>query len=133
MTKEEITKHKEKLKSDLLYRKEHLDKINAEIFEKLKPFKTIDDIPDIPKAKEETYNKYIIPNLIRCAAIPTDKLVVGKWYIGTCRNASKAVWNGDRFTYKRTKFGYTYDEDINHFQDDNGFDLFVPLKELENE
>ena len=60
MTKEEITKHKEKLKSDLLYRKEHWDKINAEIFEKLKPFKTIDDIPDIPKVKEETYNKYII-------------------------------------------------------------------------
>ena len=28
----------------------------------------------------------------------------------------------------RTKFGYTYPEDINHFEDDNGYDLFIPIK-----
>ena len=34
MTKEEMIKRKEKLKADLLYRNEHWDKTNAEIFEK---------------------------------------------------------------------------------------------------
>ena len=24
-----------------------------------------------------------------------------------------------------------YEEDINHFQDDNGYDLFVPIKEVD--
>lgn len=28
----------------------------------------------------------------------------------------------------RNKFGSTYEEYINHFEDDNGFDLFVPIK-----
>ena len=53
MTKEEMIKRKEKLKADLLYRKEHWDEIIAEIFENLEPFKTIDDIPDIQKVKEQ--------------------------------------------------------------------------------
>lgn len=101
-----------------------------EFFENLEPFNTIDDIPDIPIVEKEIYNDYIVPNLIRCGAIPKEKLVVGKCYEGSCRNASNAVWNGEKFTYRRTKFGYTYDEDINHFQDDDGFDLFVPLKEV---
>lgn len=101
-----------------------------EFFENLEPFNTIDDIPDIPIVEKEIYNDYIVPNLIRCGAIPKEKLVVWKCYEGSCRNASNAVWNGEKFTYRRTKFGYTYDEDINHFQDDDGFDLFVPLKEV---
>lgn len=101
-----------------------------EFFENLEPFNTIDDIPDIPIVEKEIYNDYIVPNLIRCGAIPKEKLIVGKCYEGSCRNASNAVWNGEKFTYRRTKFGYTYDEDINHFQDDDGFDLFVPLKEV---
>lgn len=101
-----------------------------DFFENLEPFNTIDDIPDIPIVEKEIYNDYIVPNLIRCGAIPKEKLVVGKCYEGSCRNASNAVWNGEKFTYGRTKFGYTYNEDINHFQDDDGFDLFVPLKEI---
>lgn len=101
-----------------------------DFFENLEPFNTIDDIPDIPIVEKEIYNDYIVPNLIRCGAIPKEKLIVGKCYEGSCRNASNAVWNGEKFTYRRTKFGYTYDEDINHFQDDDGFDLFVPLKEV---
>lgn len=101
-----------------------------DFFENLESFNTIDDIPDIPIVEKEIYNDYIVPNLIRCGAIPKEKLIVGKCYEGTCRNANKAVWNGEKFTYRRTKFGYTYNEDINHFQDDDGFDLFVPLKEI---
>ena len=31
--------------------------------------------------------------------------------------------------YDRYKFGFTFKEKINHFEDDNGYDLFVPLRE----
>ena len=96
--------------------------------EEMEPFNNEDDIPEPPVMEKELYDKYVIPNFIRCGAIPKDKLIVGKTYIGSCRNASEAIWNGKVFTYKRTKFGFTYDEDINHFQDDDGYDVFVPIK-----
>jgi len=103
-----------------------------EFFNRIKPFKTVDDIPDIPIVKDENfYNEVIVKNLIRCGAIPKDKLIVGKTYIGACRNSSEATWNGTNFDYKRYKFGMWFDDDINHFQDDDGNDLFVPIKEKE--
>jgi hypothetical protein len=56
----------------------------------------------------------------------------GKYYLGHCRNSSIAVWHKDKncFTYQRSKFGHTFPEDINHPEDDNGFDLFTPYEEL---
>lgn len=93
-----------------------------------KPFKNEDDIPSIPIVKKEDYDNVITPNIIRCGGIPKDELVIGETYIGSCRNASEAVWDGKKFTYMRTKFGSTYPETINHFQDDDGYDVFVPLK-----
>ena len=72
---------------------------------------------------------FVQEELIKHGAIPLDKLEVGKTYIGRCRNAHEAVWNGKRFVYQRYKFGFTYPEEINHFQHDNGYDLFIPFKE----
>ena len=88
--------------------------------------------PSIPKVSEEEYNTIVIPNLIKWGAIPKSQLIVGKTYKGYCRNASEAIWLGDKFEYDRYKFGITYKETINHFEDDNGYDLFVPYEELEN-
>ena len=93
-----------------------------------KPFRDEDDIPPIPIVLPKDYEEIIVPNIIKCGGIPKDKLIVGKTYIGDCRNAREAVWDGEKFTYMRTKFGSTYPETINHFQDDDGYDLFVPLK-----
>ena len=93
-----------------------------------KPFRDEDDIPPIPIVLPKDYEEIIVPNIIRCGGIPKDKLIVGKTYIGDCRNAREAVWDGEKFTYMRTKFGSTYPETINHFQEDDGYDLFVPLK-----
>jgi hypothetical protein len=78
---------------------------------------------------KEDYEKYVVKNFIRCGAIPKKELVIGKTYIGSCRNASEAVWLGEQFEYDRYKFGFTFKEKINHFEDDNGYDLFVPLRE----
>lgn len=78
---------------------------------------------------KEDYEKYVVKNFIRCGAIPKKDLVIGKTYVGSCRNAGEAVWLGECFEYDRYKFGCTFKEKINHFEDDNGFDLFVPLHE----
>jgi hypothetical protein len=99
----------------------------------MKPF-TEDYIPSVPKMEsEEDYKEYVVKNYIRCGAIPKKDLIVGKTYIGDCRNASEATWNGKAFIYSRNKFGFVYDEKINHFEDDNGYDLFVLLKLKDNE
>lgn len=116
--KEEWVKNeKEKRYNDIL-----------EYWKNRKPFKNEDDIPSIPRVKPNDYEDIIIPNIIRCGGIPKEQLIDGETYIGDCRNASEAVWNGKTFTYMRTKFGTTYPEDINHFQDDDGYDVFVPIK-----
>ena len=99
-------------------------------FEGLTEFKTEDDIPDLPKLPEDEYREVVIPNLIRCGAIPKKDLVVDEEYLGKCRNSEKAVWKGDHFEYLRSKFGCSYIEKINHFEDDNGYDLFIPIKKL---
>ena len=120
----EIQEVKDKLK------KEKEERYNTVLnhWKERKPFRDEDDIPPIPIVLPKDYEEIIVPNIIRCGGIPKDKLIVGKTYIGDCRNATEAVWNGKTFTYMRTKFGTTYPEDINHFQDDDGYDVFVPIK-----
>ena len=117
---------------------EDLERIKHERYEQLKkylqemkPF--TDFIPEVPKMQTpKDYEEYVVKNYIRCGAIPKRDLIVGKTYIGDCRNASEATWNGKVFVYKRNKFGYIYEEEINHFEDDDGYDLFVPIKLKDN-
>lgn len=54
------------------------------------------------------------------------------WYLGSCRNSSKAKWHADRerFEYERHKFGSSFMEDIVHPEDDEGSDIFVPVKKI---
>lgn len=111
---------------------EHNTEIMIDHLQTMKPF-TDDYIPEPPITTPELYQNYVIPNFIRCGAIPKDKLVVGKTYFGSCRNADKAIWLGDKFEYIRYKWGNSYQEKINHFEDDDGFDLFVPIREINSE
>ena len=118
----------QKIKDKIQKEKEERYNNILEYWKNRKPFKDENDIPDVPIVKKEDYENIIIPNIIRCGGIPKEELIVGETYIGNCRNASEAVWNGEKFTYMRTKFGNTYAEDISHFQDDDGYDVFVPIK-----
>lgn len=99
--------------------------------EEMEPF-NVNFIPEPPILDKDLYDKYVIPNFIRCGAIPKDKLTVGKTYFGSCRNTDRAIWTGDCFEYERIKFGHTYTEKIKHFEDGGrtNDDLFVPIKEL---
>ena len=125
----EWKKKREQLLSEAQERKALQKKQRIERFETMESFNTIDEIPDIPILEnKDDYQEIVVKNLIRCGAIPLDQLEVGARYEGTCRNASEAVWNGRQFEYKRYKFGDWMDARINHFQEDDGNDLFVPLR-----
>lgn len=116
------------------YERAHRVEMITEAFGNLKPFTGCDDIPDLPKLDDaEVYRDVVVRNLIRCGAIPKARLVVGRIYEGKCRNADRATWDGSVFRYMRRKFGAEYEETINHFEDDNGYDLFVPIREIEDE
>lgn len=99
-----------------------------EYLQEMKPFNGPEDIHNVPVMRsKEDYQEYVVKNFIRCGAVPKDKLEIGKVYHGSCRNANKATWLGDKFEYTRYKFGFSFKEKINHFEDDDGYDVFVPL------
>lgn len=64
--------------------------------------------------------------------IPKSDLERGCMYIGNCRNASEAVWDGKRFIYTRSDWfnEVYYNEYINHPDDDCVHDVFVPEYEV---
>jgi hypothetical protein len=64
--------------------------------------------------------------------IAKDALKDGHEYFGKCRNAEKAVWNSEKqkFLYVREKFSSLFHEEILHPEDDEGFDIFVPVFDL---
>ena len=110
--------------------KDYQQKVINYLENEMKPFQNIYDIPNIPILNDlNEYKEYVVKNFIRCGAIPKSNLKIGKTYIGSCRNSDEATWVGDVFEYNRTKYGITFKDHINHLEDDNGFDLFVPLYE----
>lgn len=66
-------------------------------------------------------------------AILKKDLEDGVYYIGDHRIASIAQWDAkaQQFLYMRYKFGDTFVDSCNHFEDDNGFALFVPLRKID--
>ena len=100
-------------------------------FNNLKPFKAVSDIPEIPIFTNDEEYQIVVSNIIRCGAIPKDKMELGAIYIGSCRNSDMAMWDGDDFKYVREKFGHKYIEHINHFEDYTDYDVFVPIKKIE--
>lgn len=129
VTEERINEIRQKLIEE---RNNRTQKI-IEWFVDMKPFESTDDIPEVPIVEPEIYQSAIIPNLIRCGAIPKKDLKVGAIYLGYCRNSSKAKWTGTEFVYDRYKFGTWYEDSVNHFEDDDGYDVFVPIKEYDRQ
>jgi len=109
-------------------RAERIDNVIAH-FEKIGKFTTenIEWICSLPNLPKDVWDSRFVPLLIKLGAVPKKDLVVGRTYKGFCRNASEAVWDGERFTYQRTKFGCTFPEKINHFEDYTEYDVFTPV------
>jgi hypothetical protein len=110
--------------------KEKADRKTAMIkyWNELKPFKTPDDVPAIPRVEEKEYKEFYVPRLIAAGAIAKADLIDGQCYVGDYRNARIGKWNAKEnvFEHWRYKFGFRLDT-CNHFEDDNGFALFVPI------
>lgn len=64
-----------------------------------------------------------------------EQLEHGKYYIGSCRNAQVARWDAKAncFRHIRTKFGNSFEEEIPHPADCDGFDIFAAVAEFEPE
>lgn len=88
-----------------------------------------EDIPELPRVDEKEWKEFYVPKLIEAGAIPKKDLIHGQIYIGQHRNTRVARWNQEtnKFDHMRYKFGWIED-DCNHFEDDDGFALFVPIK-----
>lgn len=88
------------------------------------------DIPEIPMVNDRAYHDIIIPRIIEAGGIPQKLLIDGATYIGRTRNATEAIWDkgNKKFRYMREKFGNTFEDTCNHFENDNGYALFVPIK-----
>ena len=105
-------------------------------YNNLKPFEgNQNKIPNIPAIGEwftkEIYDEVVVPNLIRCGAIPKSELKIGQWYIGDTRNTERAMWDGKEFVHERCKWNSWFKDGVNHFEDYNGYALFVPIKEID--
>lgn len=114
-----------------------LQQIKEERLKKIKQFwenelpkvNSPEDVPELPKVSETEWREFYVPKLIQAGAIAKENLVVGKIYIGDHRRTNCAKWTGKEFVYRRYKFGMVYDDYCNHFEDDDGFALFVPIRE----
>lgn len=57
----------------------------------------------------------------------------GKYYLGKCRNAYVGKWNDDKkvMEHMRYKFGVFTKDNVNYLDNDDNFDLFVAIKEID--
>jgi len=124
---------KEKLLAEMIAKRE-IEKAERakrlrEYWENLPKFNTPEDIPTLPRVDEKEWKEFFVPKLIAAGAIPKKDLVHGQIYIGEHRNTTIARWNAEtnKFEHMRYKFGWRKD-DCNHFEDDDGFALFVPIR-----
>ena len=93
--------------------------------------------PKIKEFDENTIYRIHLPNpipfgmyneLYKKGIVPKKDLVKNTYYKGKCRNSNIALWNGFEFVYMRYKHGTYIIDTINHLEDDNGFDLFIPIR-----
>jgi hypothetical protein len=116
-----------KAEAQLIQIREERKQRIKEYWENLPKINTPRDVPDLPKVDIQEWKDYYVPKLIEAGAIPKKDLVEDQYYIGEHRNAQVAKWNGKEFVYMRTKFQNVFEDTCNHFEDDDGFALFVPI------
>jgi len=107
-----------------------------ELWENLPTFESPDQVPPLPnRIPPDEWKDFYVKKLIGAGAIPKEDLRDGWYYLGEHRRATVARWNGERevFEYWRWKFGNRFIDECNHFEDDDGFALFVPIREATEE
>jgi hypothetical protein len=120
--------YKLKFEAERLKLKEERQARIKEYWMNLPKFEKPGDVPIIPHVDEKEYREFYVPKLIAAGAIAKADLVDGQCYLGEYRNANYGKWNAKEnvFEHWRYKFGFRLDT-CNHFEDDDGFALFVPI------
>ena len=133
--KEKIEKIKKFLEEKGEIDKKKLEELRKKKWDNLKHFKTPQDVPEIPRVDVKEYQEYYIPRLIEAGAIPKKDLIDGEFYLGDHRRGKIGRWNEamNVFEYWRNKFGNYFIDKCNHFEDDDGFALFTPIKKATEE
>ena len=103
----------------------------ADKFDTMQPFEFETDIPKIPNVDIEFYKNNIEPNLIRCGAIPKEKLIKNKLYLGSSNVTTEAMWKGNCFVFLSEKWGTQVVRKVGHFQDYVGSDVFIPIQVID--
>lgn len=130
---ERYKEHLRRMKEDPEYRKSEQEKKEIalkEYWTNLKPFEKASDVPQLPNPLTDFYTNRII----ELGGIRKSELKDGQWYYGDFRNSHFGRWNQSKqvFEYINYSFGHYWDE-CNHFEDDDRFALFVPLREATRE
>lgn len=131
----DIEKHKAhmlRMKNDPEYATLHRaedERKERDSWNEIKPFLNEAEVPHLPRM-----TAFLIQRLIELGAIPKANLEDGVWYYGNYRNSTLGKWNETtkKFDHYRYKFGIQKDE-CNHFEDDDGYALFVPLRKANEE
>jgi len=129
MTKEEA---KEWLEAEKLRLKKEREVRRREYWNNLPKIEKVADIPQLPYAEDpEEWKNFYVVKLIEAGAISKGLLKDGGYYLGDHRNAQVARWCAEkaRFEYWRIKFTARFIDYCNHFEDDDGYALFVPIRE----
>lgn len=127
MSKEEFDAFAEKQKQEakLKRQEDHL-----RLWNNLPKFESIWQVPQLPQVEDpEVWKSFYVVKLIEAGAIPKSLLKDQEYYIGDHRRAQVAQWQAEKnkFVYMRRKFDNVFEDECNHFEDDDGFSLFVPI------
>ncbi len=87
------------------------------------------------------YNKLTSPikkeDLVKAyemGMIKKSDLEDGAFYFGCCRNTDTAQWSQEDNCFKYTRTGHfpgdEFEDTVEHPEDDQGSDIFVPLKKI---
>jgi len=98
-----------------------------------KPFEYSYDVPRIPRYDKQEDMDQFIEKLIKLGAIPLNNLEVDQWYYGNNRNTTLGKWNGENFDHLNSSFNNYFWDTSEHFQNDNGFALFTPIRKATQE
>ena len=91
-----------------------------------------EDVPTLPRVEEQEWKEFYVPRLIKAGAIPLVELQDGAVYEGDHRCGKVARWHEEKqeFEYPDWEFNVKTTARCNHFENDDGFALFVPLKKV---
>lgn len=126
---EKYREHLRRMKEDPDYRKAEKERKEIALrkyWSNLKPFKKSTDVPSLPNPLTDFYTKRII----ELGGIPKSELKDDQWYYGNFRNSDFGKWDANKSVFHHIRYSFNwYWDECNHFEDDDRFALFVPLRE----